>query len=171
MSDTRTLQRRRPAAHLHTPTSPISPADAEAALLDSYPDLVRLAYSILPAKLSRQRRVLAAHTVVQHALPDHRRLERQLIGATDAKAFVRDRVLQDSIKQAEARTPWHLKPQAWGLRLLSLTETTDDSFDPCSLQPARRADLVRRNTRAGNLVIAVTSLLALGILASLVMHR
>jgi hypothetical protein len=214
MSDTRTLHRRRPAAHLHQPTTPatptaptyapispahpispadpidaispadainpadpIAPVDAEAALLDSYADLVRLAYAILPAKLSRHRRVLAAHAVVQRALPDQRQLERHLIdatdlkGAIDAKAYVRDRVRQASIEQAEARTPLRRKPQAWAFQLVSLTDPTEADFDPCSLRPARRADLARRNTRAGNLVIVVTTLLALGILASLVTNR
>ena len=166
MSDTRTLQRPRLTAL--PDRSPISPADVEAALLDNYRDLVRLAYAILPAKLGRHRRVLAAHGVVQRALPDHRRLERQLAGATDAAAFVRDRVLQDSIKQAEARTPWWLLPQAWALRLLALTEAADDSFDPCSLRPARRTQLIRRNARGRNVVIVVISLLALGITASLI---
>jgi hypothetical protein len=177
MSTTRTLQRRRPAAHApahtpaHAPTSaplaPISPADVEAALLDNYPDLVRLAYANLPAKLPRHRRVLAAHTVVQHALQGH-----DLLGVTDAKAFVRDRVQADSIKQAQARTPIRRKPQAWGLALLALTEPTGDAaFDPCSLKPACSAELLRRNARAANLVIVVTTLLALGILASLLIHR
>jgi hypothetical protein len=195
MSTTRTLQRRRPAAHApahtpaHAPTSaplaPISPADVEAVLLDNYPDLVRLAYANLPAKLPRHRRVLAAHTVVQHALQGH-----DLLGVTNAKAFVRDRVQADSIKQAETRTPLRRKPQAWGLALLALTEPTeptdpsdpagatdpsvptgDAAFDPCSLKPACRAELLRRNTRAANLVIVVTTLLALGILASLLIHR
>ncbi len=179
MSTTRTLQRRRPAAHApahapvhepaHAPTSapaaPISPADVEAALLDNYPDLVRLAYANLPAKLPRHRRVLAAHTVVQHALKGH-----EMLGVTDAKAFVRDRVQADAIKQAQARTPLRRKPQAWALHLQALIEPTDPS-DPCSLKPACRAELLRRNTRAANLVIVVTTLLALGILTSLLINR
>ena len=196
MSTTRTLQRRRPAAHApttapahapthasahapaHAPTSapaPISPADVEAALLDNYADLVRLAYANLPAELPRQRRVLAAHTVVQHALQGH-----DLLGITDAKAFVRDRVQADSIRQAQARTPLRHKPRAWALALLALTDASDparateparDSFDPCSLKPACRTELLQRNTRAANLVIVVTTLLALGILTSLLINR
>ncbi|ATL26026.1 hypothetical protein [Streptomyces formicae] len=42
---------------------------AETALLEHYTDLVRLAYLTLPPSLSRHRRVLAAHTAVQRALP------------------------------------------------------------------------------------------------------
>lgn len=221
MSTTRTLHRRRPAAHAqttapahaqttahtpaHAPTSapaPISPADVEGALLDNYPDLVRLAYANLPAKLPRHHRVLAAHTVVQRALQG-----RDLLGVTDAKEFVRDRVQEDAIEQAQARTPLRSKPRAWVLHLQALiepsapagpsdrtgptgptessgptglteargashpTEPTSAAFDPCSLKPACRAELLRRNTRAANLVIVVTTLLALGILASLLINR
>ncbi|NDZ60605.1 hypothetical protein G3I47_25585, partial [Streptomyces anulatus] len=42
---------------------------AEAALVEHYPRLVRLAYVVLPPALGRHRRVLAAHAVVQRALP------------------------------------------------------------------------------------------------------
>jgi len=80
----------------------VSPAEVEAALLDGYAAFVRLAYLILPSSLGRQRRILAAHNVVQHALPDHRRLERQLAGESDARAFVRRRVIQSAIRQAGA---------------------------------------------------------------------
>ncbi len=42
---------------------------AEAALVEHYPRLVRLTYVVLPPSLGRHRRVLAAHAVVQRALP------------------------------------------------------------------------------------------------------
>ncbi|MFF2702586.1 hypothetical protein ACFVUQ_30050 [Streptomyces cyaneofuscatus] len=42
---------------------------AEAALVEHYPRLVRLAYVVLPPSLGRHRRVLAAHAAVQRALP------------------------------------------------------------------------------------------------------
>ncbi|TYR39491.1 hypothetical protein FY004_39025, partial [Streptomyces parvus] len=42
---------------------------AEAALVEHYPRLVRLAYVVLPPDLGRHRRVLTAHAVVQRALP------------------------------------------------------------------------------------------------------
>ncbi|APS23075.1 hypothetical protein TK78_32240 [Streptomyces sp. Tue 6075] len=42
---------------------------AEAALVEHYPRLVRLAYVVLPPALGRHRRILTAHAVVQRALP------------------------------------------------------------------------------------------------------
>ncbi|MFB8026986.1 MULTISPECIES: hypothetical protein [unclassified Streptomyces] len=42
--------------------------EAEAALVEHYPRLVRLAYLTLPPSLGRHRRVLAAHAAVQRAL-------------------------------------------------------------------------------------------------------
>ncbi|MEU8590700.1 hypothetical protein AB0C59_27410 [Streptomyces sp. NPDC048664] len=42
---------------------------AEAALVEHYPRLVRLAYLMLPGDLGRRRRVLTAHSLVQRALP------------------------------------------------------------------------------------------------------
>ncbi|MER5312050.1 hypothetical protein ABT034_30145 [Streptomyces sp. NPDC002773] len=44
--------------------------DAEAALVENYPRLVRLAYLILPPTLGRHRRVLIAHAVVQRTLSE-----------------------------------------------------------------------------------------------------
>ncbi|MFE5941994.1 hypothetical protein [Streptomyces sp. NPDC056480] len=43
-------------------------SDAEAALVEHYPRLVRLAHLILPPSLGRHRRVLAAHALVQKSL-------------------------------------------------------------------------------------------------------
>ncbi|MEB3961092.1 hypothetical protein OKJ48_12665, partial [Streptomyces kunmingensis] len=45
---------------------------AEAALVEQYTALVRLAYLTLPATLSRHRRVLMAHAAAQRALPGAR---------------------------------------------------------------------------------------------------
>ncbi|WP_314172561.1 hypothetical protein [Streptomyces winkii] len=42
---------------------------AQAALVEHYPRLVRLAYLVLPPSLARHRRVLTAHSLVQRALP------------------------------------------------------------------------------------------------------
>ncbi|MER7400709.1 hypothetical protein ABT381_34930, partial [Streptomyces sp. NPDC000151] len=56
-------------------TSPLGVIDveqAEAALVEHYPRLVRLAYLVLPPRLGRSRRVLTAHAVTQRALPRHR---------------------------------------------------------------------------------------------------
>ncbi|MFF3883572.1 hypothetical protein [Streptomyces sp. NPDC001914] len=43
--------------------------EAESVLVEQYGDLVRLAHLVLPASLGRHRRVLAAHSLVQRALP------------------------------------------------------------------------------------------------------
>lgn len=43
--------------------------EAEAALVEHYPRLVRLAYLTLPTALGKHRRVLAAHRIAQGALP------------------------------------------------------------------------------------------------------
>ncbi|WP_343238205.1 hypothetical protein [Streptomyces sp. SID13031] len=120
----------------------VSPADVEAALLDGYPGFVRLAYLILPSSLGRHRRILAAHGVVQRALPDRRRLERQLAGESDATGFLRRRVVQHAIKRAESRTPLRWLPQVWGLRLFPRSGAADDlSLDRAliSLTPEARA--------------------------------
>ncbi|MEU6367260.1 hypothetical protein ABZ876_16370 [Streptomyces sp. NPDC046931] len=45
---------------------------AEAALVEHYPRLVRIAYLVLPPGLGRNRRVLTAHALVQRALPRKR---------------------------------------------------------------------------------------------------
>ncbi|MEU6214503.1 hypothetical protein ABZ891_32005, partial [Streptomyces sp. NPDC047023] len=59
-----------------TATRPLPPASvppdveqAEAAIVEHYPRLVRLAYLVLPPALGRNRRVLTAHSLVQRALP------------------------------------------------------------------------------------------------------
>lgn len=58
----------------HSPLRIIGPGtrpgakEAEAALVQHYPRLVRLAYLTLPPDLGRHRRVLAAHTAVQRSL-------------------------------------------------------------------------------------------------------
>lgn len=120
----------------------VSASEAEAALLDDYPAFVRLAYLILPPSLGRHRRILAAHGVVQRSLPDRRRLERQLVGETDATRFVRSRVVRGAVKQAGSRTPLRLLPQVWGLRLFPQSGAADDlALDQAlgSLSPEARA--------------------------------
>ncbi|MEV6787917.1 hypothetical protein AB0M96_37250, partial [Streptomyces sp. NPDC051098] len=60
-----------------TPPAPPSPApagrveldQAEAALVEHYPRLVRIAYLVLPPTLGRNRRVLTAHALAQRSLP------------------------------------------------------------------------------------------------------
>ncbi|MEU6989103.1 hypothetical protein ABZ953_00370 [Streptomyces sp. NPDC046465] len=61
------------------PPNPSGPAavvdveQAEAALVEHYPRLVRLAYLVLPPSLGRNRRVLTAHALTQRALPRSRK--------------------------------------------------------------------------------------------------
>lgn len=70
---------------------------AQAALVEHYPRLVRLAYLVLPPSLARHRRVLTAHAVVQRALPrgrgsdEVRRLPAQRHGGAGTGAGSADR--------------------------------------------------------------------------------
>ncbi|MGW0940086.1 hypothetical protein [Streptomyces sp. NPDC002666] len=119
---------------------------AESALMEHYPRLVRLAYLVLPPSLGRHRRVLAAHAAVQRALPGARtapeapalsRVPAQTRGAAhrpapdgagSAYAWMRLRVLRAALAH-ERRPRWwpgrlpapaalHPSlPAVWGLRL------------------------------------------------------
>ncbi|MEU5577722.1 hypothetical protein ABZ791_11070 [Streptomyces huasconensis] len=51
------------------PAPVVDVEQAEAALVEHYPRLVRLAYLVLPPSLGRNRRVLTAHALTQRALP------------------------------------------------------------------------------------------------------
>ncbi|MEU9164247.1 hypothetical protein AB0D29_28760 [Streptomyces sp. NPDC048424] len=123
------------------PASPVPPdvEQAEAAIVEHYPRLVRLAYLVLPPALGRNRRVLTAHSLVQRALPRGRRdtaaaaaavqggVPGQRAGADDSGyAYVRLRVLRAALEAGipltfralprRAQLP-PLLPQVWGLRL------------------------------------------------------
>ncbi|MEU9487921.1 hypothetical protein AB0D83_30495 [Streptomyces decoyicus] len=113
---------------------------AEAALVEHYPRLVRLAYLVLPAGQGRSRRVLAAHGVVQRTLPRQRSSTRGLglpaqRAGTDAAidpgyAFVRLRVLRAALAAGRSRrwlpvAPPPL-PQVWGLRLFPRSGGADE---------------------------------------------
>ncbi|MFD9480811.1 hypothetical protein [Streptomyces nojiriensis] len=123
------------------PVSPVPPdvEQAEAAIVEHYPRLVRLAYLVLPPALGRNRRVLTAHSLVQRALPRGRRdstaaaaavrggVPGQRGGAEDSGyAYVRLRVLRAALEAGipltfralprRAQLPPVL-PQVWGLRL------------------------------------------------------
>ncbi|MFB6517550.1 hypothetical protein [Streptomyces sp. NPDC056401] len=102
---------------------------AEAVLVEHYPQLVRLAYVTLPVTLGRHTRVLLAHKAVQRALP------RGGLGSAQAApagpdgpggplAQVRVRVLRASLapsgraRLAAAGLGWPpVPPFVWGLRL------------------------------------------------------
>ncbi|PJJ01560.1 hypothetical protein BX264_1869 [Streptomyces sp. 2333.5] len=130
---------------------------AEAALVEHYPRLVRLAYLVLPPGQSRSRRVLAAHGVVQRALPRQRSSTRGLglpaqRAGTDAAidpgyAFVRLRVLRAALsgRRAVRRPP--LFPQVWGLRLFPRSGGADELALDQALSalsgPARAAFVLR----------------------------
>ncbi|ARQ71156.1 hypothetical protein [Streptomyces marincola] len=101
-------------------------SQAEAALVEHYPRLVRLAYLVLPAAPGRHRRVLAAHAVVQRALPRGKggakgdSVPKQR-GEEDAGyAYLRLRVLRAALDAARPgwlrRVP-RLLPHVVGLRL------------------------------------------------------
>ncbi|WP_333739091.1 hypothetical protein [Streptomyces sp. IBSBF 2806] len=105
---------------------------AEAALVEHYPRLVRLAYLVLPPGLGRGRRVLTAHALVQRALPRGRAsvpvIPAQSTGrdGDPGYAYVRLQVIRTAL---EAGVPLTLRawpkraqlpplfPQVWGLRL------------------------------------------------------
>ncbi|WP_344442068.1 hypothetical protein [Streptomyces kunmingensis] len=109
---------------------------AEAALVEHYPRLVRLAYLVLPPGLGRNRRVLTAHSVTQRALPRGRTAtapptlpaQRGTAPRTGdpGYAYVRLRVLRSALEAGLPlrRMAWPkraqlppLLPQVWGLRL------------------------------------------------------
>ncbi|MFJ9408417.1 hypothetical protein [Streptomyces sp. NPDC101393] len=114
---------------------------AEAALVEHYPRLVRLAYLVLPPGASRGRRVLTAHAVVQRSLPRQRASTRDLPlpvprSGTDASdgpgyAFVRLRVLRAALatgRRSRLRLPALPPPlpQVWGLRLFPRSGGADE---------------------------------------------
>ncbi|MFD9306847.1 hypothetical protein ACFWCB_29980 [Streptomyces sp. NPDC060048] len=122
-----------------TATRPLPPdvEQAEAAIVEHYPRLVRLAYLVLPPALGRNRRVLTAHSLAQRALPRGRREaaagalggvpgQRGGAGPESGYAYVRLRVLRSALEAGipltfralprRAQLP-PLLPQVWGLRL------------------------------------------------------
>ncbi|WP_328687450.1 hypothetical protein OHT20_27945 [Streptomyces caniferus] len=134
---------------------------AEAALVEHYPRLVRLAYLVLPPGQGRGRRVLAAHAVVQRTLPRQRSSTRGLglpaqRAGTDAAidpgyAFVRLRVLRAALAAGRSRrwlptVPPPL-PQVWGLRLFPRSGGADELALDQSLSalsgPGRAAFVLR----------------------------
>ncbi|MBZ4017044.1 hypothetical protein CCS38_15100, partial [Streptomyces purpurogeneiscleroticus] len=124
-------------------TSPLGVIDveqAEVALVEHYPRLVRLAYLVLPPRLGRNRRVITAHAVTQRALPRGRTpvAESAPPAPPDpAYAFVRQRVLRAALaagRPALRLGPWRVPlpqlppplPQVWGLRLFPRSGGADE---------------------------------------------
>ncbi|MFE4537788.1 hypothetical protein ACFRKB_22325 [Streptomyces scopuliridis] len=128
---------------------------AEAALVEHYTRLVRLAYLVLPPSLGRNRRVLTAHALVQRSLPRGRTAavaERSSIpgqsraegaeprtttgpGRNPGYAYVRERVLRQALdagrplrrlaRPRRAQLP-PLLPHVWGLRLFPRSGGADE---------------------------------------------
>ncbi|MEU8981681.1 hypothetical protein ACFVXA_35605 [Streptomyces sp. NPDC058246] len=118
---------------------------AEAALVEHYPRLVRLAYLVLPPSLGRNRRVLTAHALTQRALPRGRTSgdasvipSQQTGGGRDGDpgyAFVRLQVVRTALEAGLPlkRRAWPkrsqlppLLPQVWGLRLFPRSGGADE---------------------------------------------
>ncbi|MFF1711786.1 hypothetical protein [Streptomyces sp. NPDC058268] len=118
---------------------------AEAALVEHYPRLVRLAYLVLPPSLGRNRRVLTAHALTQRALPRNSRpgdaevIPEQRSGegrnGDPGYAYVRLRVVRTALDAGLPlrRKAWPkrsqlppLLPQVWGLRLFPRSGGADE---------------------------------------------
>ncbi|MDX3243784.1 hypothetical protein [Streptomyces sp. ME18-1-4] len=114
---------------------------AEAALVEHYPRLVRLAYLVLPPGLGRGRRVLTAHALAQRALPRRRACAPVIPAQSTGRdgdpgyAYVRLQVVRTAL---EAGLPLTLRawpkraqlppllPQVWGLRLFPRSGGADE---------------------------------------------
>ncbi|WP_406860548.1 hypothetical protein ABZO31_08840 [Streptomyces sp. HUAS MG47] len=110
---------------------PLDVEQAEAALVEHYPRLVRIAYLVLPAALGRNRRVLAAHALVQRSLPRRRPTgaplpkQRRAEDAVDpGYAYVRGEVLRRALRHRSRRPA--LLPRIWGLRVFPRAGGTDE---------------------------------------------
>ncbi|MFJ4849672.1 hypothetical protein [Streptomyces sp. NPDC088733] len=118
--------------------------EAEAALVENYPHLVRLAYLILPAGLGRHRRVMTAHSLVQRTLPRSASEPDPASlsvpgprGPVDRSyALMRQEVLCAALafEQEEGARGWLRKtatgvlpPHVWGLRLHPKAGGTDEA--------------------------------------------
>ncbi|MFJ4538180.1 hypothetical protein ACIP39_19765 [Streptomyces tibetensis] len=127
------------------PPSPAGPVvdveQAEAALVEHYPRLVRLAYLVLPPGLGRSRRVLTAHALAQRALPRNRTpapvIPAQSTGrdGDPGYALVRLQVLRTALEAGlplkakawpkRAQLP-PLLPHVWGLKLFPRSGGADE---------------------------------------------
>ncbi|MFJ2233794.1 hypothetical protein [Streptomyces sp. NPDC087859] len=129
------------------PPAPASPEpfvdveQAEAALVEHYPRLVRLAYLVLPPSLGRNRRVLTAHALTQRALPRGRASTPVIPAQSTGRdgdpgyALVRLQVLRTALEAGLplSFTAWPkrsqlppLLPQVRGLRLFPRSGGADE---------------------------------------------
>jgi hypothetical protein len=132
----------RPAPASGSAADPVVDVEqAEAALVEHYPRLVRIAYLVLPPGLGRGRRVLTAHALTQRALP-RGRTAAPVIPAQPAGregdpgyAFVRLQVVRTALEAGLPlrRRAWPkrsqlppLLPHVWGLRLFPRSGGADE---------------------------------------------
>ncbi|MGW7430938.1 hypothetical protein ACWGIN_15435 [Streptomyces sp. NPDC054861] len=149
---------------------PVDVEQAEAALVEHYPRLVRIAYLVLPPSLGRNRRVLTAHAVVQRSLP-RRRVSGAGVPAAlrpeDAVdpgyAYVRGEALRQALTAGlplrrralprRAQFP-PLLPHVWGLRLFPRAGGADELALDQRLSalsgPGRAAYVLRGLERQGD---------------------
>ncbi|MGD3105071.1 hypothetical protein [Streptomyces sp. YGL11-2] len=109
---------------------------AEAAIVEHYPRLVRLAYLVLPPSMGRHRKVLTAHGLVQRALPRPglRRPAGALPAQRGAEAgsgydLVRRRTLELALAYENRQGLAVLLPPVpfvWGLRLFPRAGGADE---------------------------------------------
>ncbi|SDK04233.1 hypothetical protein [Streptomyces indicus] len=138
---------RRPAQDPAPAAPAVALEQAEAAIVEHYPRLVRLGYLVLPPSLGRNRRVLTAHALAQRALPKGRTPgeapafpQQRTEGARGrlgdpGYAYVRLRVLRGALAAGLPlrRRAWPrraqfppLLPQVWGLRLFPRSGGADE---------------------------------------------
>ncbi|MFI9758236.1 hypothetical protein ACIHFB_09890 [Streptomyces sp. NPDC051963] len=152
----------RPTPAASSDGSVVDVEQAEAALVEHYPRLVRLAYLVLPPSLGRNRRVLTAHALTQRALPRGRTSTSPIPAQSTGRdgdpgyAFVRLRVLRTALEAGLPLTfkAWPkrsqlppLLPQVWGLRLFPRSGGADELALDQQLSalsaPARAAYVLR----------------------------
>ncbi|MFF0426713.1 hypothetical protein ACFYUJ_20170 [Streptomyces sp. NPDC004520] len=153
-----------------SPVGPVDVEQAEAALVERYPRLVRIAYLVLPPSLGRNRRVLTAHALVQRSLPRRRVPGPAVPGPRRAEdavdpgyAYVRGEVLRQALIAGlplrrlalprRAQFP-PLLPHVWGLRLFPRVGGADELALDQQLSrlsgPGRAAYVLRGLERQGD---------------------
>ncbi|MER6158709.1 hypothetical protein ABT147_24665 [Streptomyces sp. NPDC001868] len=151
-----------PPATPRAQESAVDVEQAEAALVEHYPRLVRLAYLTLPPSLGRNRRVLTAHALAQRALPRGRKsaalIPAQATGRerNPGYAYVRLQVVRTALEAGLPlrRKAWPkraqlppLLPRVWGLRLFPRSGGADelalDQRLSALTSPARAAYVLR----------------------------
>ncbi|MFI8822883.1 hypothetical protein [Streptomyces sp. NPDC053431] len=162
-----------PSSPVPDSPGPVDVEQAEAALVEHYPRLVRIAYLVLPPSLGRNRRVLTAHALVQRSLPRRRTsgAAGAVPGARQATedavdpgyAYVRGEVLRQALvaglplrRRALPRRAQFppLLPQVWGLRVFPRAGGADELALDQRLSalsgPARAAYVLRGLERQGD---------------------